>query len=182
MPLILHKQSGFTLIEVIATLAIILFGVLAAFSALTLATRAGNESVNRTVATHLAEEGLEIVRNIRDNNEINGLAFDAGLADGTYLVFYGSPGLTPSVIAAGATPPPLDVNPTTGLYGHDQARWPSSGFTGAPSKYTRTILIQHATDAGAGSTSYLRVTCVVSWPANGVEQVVLEAHLYDWRP
>lgn len=178
----MSRRSAFTIIEVLATLNILLFGILTAFTAITYGARAGSDGINRTMAAHLATEGLEIVRNIRDKNWIAGQPYDTSLSPGSYLVFYGSPALTPSLLAAGGSPYPLDINQTTGLYGYDSSRWIGSGFTGAPSRFTRVVTISEPTDSGAG-TDYLRVTSQVSWRASdGMRTVTLDTHLYDWRP
>ncbi|MDO8474213.1 MAG: prepilin-type N-terminal cleavage/methylation domain-containing protein [bacterium] len=60
--------KGFTLVEVLAAMFIMLMGVLGVFGLIT-RTVAFNSSVNsQLVASYLAQEGLEIVRNIRDAN------------------------------------------------------------------------------------------------------------------
>ena len=60
--------KGFTLIEVLAAMFIMLIGVLGVFSLIS-RTVTFNSSVNsQLVASYLAQEGLELVRNIRDTN------------------------------------------------------------------------------------------------------------------
>lgn len=61
-------QKGFTLIEVLAAMFIMVMGVLGVFGLIT-RTVTFNSSVNsQLVASYLTQEGLEIVRNMRDTN------------------------------------------------------------------------------------------------------------------
>ena len=61
-------NKGFTLVEVLAAMFIMVMGVLGVFGLIG-RTVAFNSSVNsQLVASYLAQEGLEIVRNIRDAN------------------------------------------------------------------------------------------------------------------
>src|SRR3989344_2658129 len=60
--------KGFTLIEVLAAMFIMVMGVLGVFGLIT-RTVTFNSSVNsQLVASYLAQEGLELVRNMRDAN------------------------------------------------------------------------------------------------------------------
>ena len=191
-----RSRSGFTLIELLAAIGILLFGMLSAYAAVTLSIRNGVDSINRTIATHLATEGLELIRNIRDTNKINGYAWNQELSTGacatvnttcTYLVDFNltAPSGRLCLIGGGSCPTviPLSFASSTGQYAYNG--WAS--FVGTTSPFTRTISVMHVTDSGAGvagfgpSTQYLRVTSVVSW-SGGTKQVVLETHLYDWRP
>ena len=66
------RPRGFTIIEVLATFGILVIGIVAAQIALTQGITAATRNVNEFIAAHLAEEGLELVRNIRDNNWASG--------------------------------------------------------------------------------------------------------------
>lgn len=73
-------QKGFTLIEVIAAMFVITVGVVGALIAIQQTMFYTQTSVSRLTATYLAQEGIEIVRNIRDGNwlELNPI-WDDGL-------------------------------------------------------------------------------------------------------
>lgn len=75
----MKKSRGFTLIELVISLSILgiaIFGIYGAFSNVSVLTTTVH---SRLVAAYLAQEGLEIVRNIRDNNWIWGYGWDQGL-------------------------------------------------------------------------------------------------------
>ncbi|OGY84440.1 MAG: hypothetical protein A3F54_00685 [Candidatus Kerfeldbacteria bacterium RIFCSPHIGHO2_12_FULL_48_17] len=83
------NQKGITLLETTIAVAIILTGVIAVITLLISTRRAGNISEQELVATNLAREGIEIVRQQRDSNW---LAISSGAGAG---VTEWDTGLTP---------------------------------------------------------------------------------------
>lgn len=73
----ISQTDGFSLIEVVLSAALFVIIVAAIFGAVYAGLESTRLSGSRARAVYLAEQGLEVVRNIRDND------FDA-LADGTY--------------------------------------------------------------------------------------------------
>jgi len=59
---------GFTLLEVIIATFILTIGAVGVFTLVTHTTRFSSTATNQLVASYLAQEGVEIVRNIRDTN------------------------------------------------------------------------------------------------------------------
>lgn len=157
--------KGFTLIEVLAAMFIMLMGTVGVFG-LIARTVAFNSSVNsQLVASYLAQEGLEIVRNMRDANF---LAIHKG-AGGQW-----NNGLTSCVAGCGADyndvvlgsfqETPLKLS--NGLYTYD---------AGTDTMFTRKITIDSAT------TDLLKVSVDVSWQDKGNTRRVLGAtELYNW--
>jgi prepilin-type N-terminal cleavage/methylation domain-containing protein len=72
-------KNGFTLIEMIVSVAIITIGVLGVFSVITNYSQKTQQQEERLIATYLCQEGIEIVRNIRDTNWVNGDNWSDGL-------------------------------------------------------------------------------------------------------
>ncbi len=62
------NKKGFTLIEFFVSLFIILVGVLGTFSVIQTVSRYSSMDSSKLQAVYLAEEGIEIIRNIRDTN------------------------------------------------------------------------------------------------------------------
>ena len=60
--------KGFTLLETIIAVAILATGIVASLTLVSKSIRSVSVSQNRLVASYLAQEGLELVRNARDNN------------------------------------------------------------------------------------------------------------------
>lgn len=62
------RQAGFSLLELIIAIFILTIGITAALQLIVSTIRNSMDTRNAVVASALAQEGLEIVRNIRDNN------------------------------------------------------------------------------------------------------------------
>ncbi len=67
-----NKNKGFTVIELLVTIFVILTGILTAFLAIQDPLTRSKYLKDRFVAYYLAKEGAELVRNQRDNNWIEG--------------------------------------------------------------------------------------------------------------
>jgi prepilin-type N-terminal cleavage/methylation domain-containing protein len=170
------KEKGFTMIELIVTLVVLSFGVIGLYNAFIPIIFLTYTISSRFTAAYLAQEGVEIVRNLRDNNFIrrNG--------DGTTLW---SDGLTNCTLGCQAdyktgTSAETLVNQlkpydptsflkinTDGLYGYDD---------GAPTLFTRKIIISQ--DAGDDT---LKVDVQVLWNYNGKPYTYETAgYIYNW--
>ena len=64
-------QKGFTLIEISIAISILAITVVGIFSAFFVVVILTSDSTDRLTGTYLAQEGIEIVRNIRDQNWLN---------------------------------------------------------------------------------------------------------------
>src|SRR3989344_2241928 len=73
-----HNDRGFTVFELIVTIAILSFGIIGINSFLEPAIILNANYPNRLIAAYLGQEGIEIVKNIRDNNVILGNNWSEG--------------------------------------------------------------------------------------------------------
>lgn len=64
----INSKNGFSLLEVIIAITILLVGVTSAFSLVTLNSNITRLSQNKLIAAMLVQEDIEVVRNRRDNN------------------------------------------------------------------------------------------------------------------
>lgn len=62
------KLKGFTLLEVVVAVTLLAIAIVGPMTLSAQSIRATREARLELIATHLAEEGVEIVHNIRDNN------------------------------------------------------------------------------------------------------------------
>jgi Tfp pilus assembly protein PilV len=76
-------NKSFTLIETIVAISILTVGILAVSSLISYFISVSSISRQRLIAAYLAQEGIEIVKNIRDTNFISGTAWDSGLTNCT---------------------------------------------------------------------------------------------------
>ncbi len=74
-------DNGFTLLETIIAVAILATAIVASLALISKSIQSVSISQNRLIASYLSHEGIEIVRNIRDNNWKNGRAWDEGWTD-----------------------------------------------------------------------------------------------------
>lgn len=78
------NKKAFTLVEVIVAFSVLILVILASTDLLVTVIRSNTANVNTLVAYGLAQEGLEVVRNIRDTDWLLGADFQ-GKVDGTCL-------------------------------------------------------------------------------------------------
>lgn len=71
MILIPSKLKGFTLLEAVVAVTLLAIAIVGPMTLSAQSIRATREARLELIATHLAEEGIEIVHNIRDNNSGN---------------------------------------------------------------------------------------------------------------
>lgn len=157
--LIKKRSAGFTLLEMIVAISILISGVLVVYasSAQLLAYTYSNQY--RLVASYLAQEGVEVVRNIRDENWINGEEdWREGLAIGSWQAQYNSNTLS---VYSGS---PLQLTPE-GFYNYG---------TGEETIFTRELTITHPSD------NSIKLMVEVSWPYDKGNPVQVETFLYNW--
>ncbi len=159
-------KKGFTLIEVIVVLYIMSLGLVGVLSLIIQNIQSQSYNKSNLIAYQLAQEGIELVRKVRDNNWRNALDYDSSLAAGDYYMDY-----TDSVPRLHNPVVPdelrmfLDVDD---FYIH------GAGATSTP--FSRKITIEALTDHS------IRVISNVSWGGHGRTYLYnLETVLYNWR-
>jgi len=160
----IKNKKGFTLVEVLVAL-FILFTVISATTALVnSALGTIQNSKAKFVASGLAQEGMEIVRNIRDSNWLKydqGVLWNQGLSDGDWEADYLSEGLA-SYFGTGRFLK-MDSN---GFYNYTN---------GTATKFNRKINIQNL------SANQIRVIVVISWQEKNKDYSLTTAEdLYNW--
>lgn len=84
----MFSQKGFTLLEVTIAILIISLSLLSVYGFFSYITFQTNLASSKLTAFYLSQEGLEIVRNIRDGNLLNNVSWSANLAPGQYEAGY----------------------------------------------------------------------------------------------
>lgn len=158
------SKNGFTLVEVIVSLGIISLVSVSAMSAVSLSLTSAAKIKNDLIAAGLAQEGLEIVRSIRDRDWHLGSSFGASLPNGSYLVDWSSQ----SLLSFSGTFLKKDSN---GLYGYG---------TGQDTIFKRKIIIENSAQNPATVEKAARVE--VSWQEkSGPKTIQAELRLFNWR-
>lgn len=154
-------KDGFTLIETIVAVGIIVIGLISALTLITNSLFYVSNIGDRLVAANLTAEGLEVVRNIRDNNWLQNQAWNNGLADGDYNIAYNSLSLNPFADIE------LLLDASNGLYNYS---------SGSLSGFKRKISISNL------SSYELRVISTVTWQRKGISYTnSAEKHLFNWK-
>lgn len=118
------KNRGFTIIESLIAIAILLVAVSGAGGAIQTGISSYIFSKDQIISFYLAQEGFEQVRNIRDENTLNGRNWLTGLSVGTsYYVDVIQNTFTPCT----GTCPFVRQDMVSGFYGHNNS-WPETVF------------------------------------------------------
>src|SRR3989338_11484443 len=158
------QNTGFTLIEVFIAIAVLAIGIGGTFALVRQTVSFATNTTQKLTATYLAQEGLEIARNIRDTNFLkihkgqggawtNGLSVCASGCEADY---------NDSVLVS-FTGSPLKLN--GGFYTYDSG--------------SNTIFVRKITVTEAGDI--LDVTSEVSFEERGRTHTVrASSKLYNW--
>jgi len=155
------KNSGFTLIETIVAISLLTVGAVGSFSLMQRVTSFASISSSQFVASYLAQEGIETIRNIRDTNYLKGQAWDAGIGAGAdFRLDYRS-----SVFPDATCGTYLQHNGNFYICSTDSA-----------GKFRRQITI------GKPAADKMVILVQVSWSERGIQhQVVAQTELRNWR-
>jgi len=82
------NSNGFTLIELLITISVISVGIAGVLIATQQSISVIDYANSRFTAALLAQEGVEIIKNIRDTNFLKGNSWNDGLSDGDHEVQY----------------------------------------------------------------------------------------------
>lgn len=162
-------KKGFTLLEVIVAVSLIVVGVIGVFGLLYIVLVSGQVSSSQLVAAYLAQEGIEIVRNIRDTNWLKNNPWDEGITAGDWEADY-------------------TTNNLTDTYDGDYLRIDINGFynysAGTSTKFKRRITIFGKTDLSFppdDTYDMFKVRVTVEWQERGrTHQISAQENLYNW--
>ena len=200
------EQLGQTLIETLVAIFILVIGLISALTLAIYSFQSTDLASKQIVATALARQGEEAVKNIRDSNWLNGTVSDCSgtmtagqfcyttwlgsgshaLANGTYLVRSSGGSSDPWSLVATSGTYVLNYNPATGIY--------DIGGVGSASIYSRKIVISQNTAAPfSAANPQVVIDATVWWtdrrcaPTTDPSilaascKVSLEMHLTNWR-
>lgn len=172
--------QGFTLVETMVAVAVLAIALVGPFAAVNNSLNASYVARDQLIASSLAQEGMEYVRSIRDDNYLNGRTWADGLSS------LGCYGTTPSqycsidptrgdihqasnamtAYSSRSSVPALYVS-ATGLYNQQSS--------GTVTRFTRTVQLQAVGD------HEINATLVVSWISSHQSySVTITDTLDDW--
>ncbi len=159
---------GFTLLETLVAVAVLLMALLGPFSIAQQALKNAYYARDQVTAFYLAQEGVEFVRAIRDQNYLSGAEWLTGIdACSGVPCIVDFPNFTYTVCPQGVCPP-VKVSQIGGLYNH---------VTGTDSPFTRSVILTPS----ASNPDQMVVSVTVSWRSSGVSRVfTIEERLFNW--
>lgn len=159
MKILKLQKSGFTLIETLVAISILILAVTGAFQAAQKGISLGTFSKNQVVAFYLAGEAIEQIKNIRDENSLKGNSWLQGIANPGDPCTLGTVCMVDAVNAptlASCNSSSFDACPflkqsPTGFYGYNSS-WTDTIFK-------RSIKIQSI----PSNTDEVSITVHISW-------------------
>jgi type II secretory pathway pseudopilin PulG len=82
----MKNNKGQILIEILVAVTIFAFLAVSIYGLISITRKTSRNSIQKMQAQNLVQEGIEMVRSIRDYNLHNPGAYDAGLGTGDYVV------------------------------------------------------------------------------------------------
>lgn len=167
----MSTEKGFTVIEVLAAMFFIIVGAGGALALIVQTTSVSEIAVSRLTASYLAQEGIEVVRNMRDTNFI-------GIHKGRGGDWKGGRGNSGRLLGCeqGCEVDYNDITPSPnqnrflmisdGLYQYD---------TGEPTPFVRKITIT------SPASNQLDVVSEITWSERGrTHTMTASTKFFDW--
>ena len=156
------RHRSFTLVELMVMAFVVIVGIVGISGIISRFFFYSGFATAKLVAAYLSQEGVEVVRNIRDSNWVAGRTWDEGLGAGDYEAAYNSSSLS-SWSGSGRF---LRLNNNFYNYASGQA-----------TKFKRRITIVR----NAGGFNEIQVTVTTSWQERGNNyQIRVTDIFYEW--
>ncbi len=180
------QQRGFSLVETLVAIALLAIALVGPFIAVRNALLASYAARDQLTASMLAQEGMEYVRMIRDNNYLAGRSWTDGFGATARDACFGASPSGVCVIDAtrgdfhsdssGMTEYPSANNaPALRLSQTNLYNQQGNSATNVVTKFKRTAVLQTI------SATEMRVTITVSWTSSGqAYTAVVTDVLRDW--
>lgn len=195
-------KAGQTLIETVVAIFLLTTGIIGGLGLAIFAIGASDVTLNQIIATNLAREGIEVVRNIRDTNWLTDALADCSAEIGTGQQCYknwdsGFPGVPGEVRFRAEFNPAANTwtlapagLPQFELYQGTDGSYVHSGT--AQTRFYRRIAIDVDTAAPFSSSNRRLLVRSISWwsgrncpetndPSSTVCKVVIEEYLTNWK-
>ncbi len=168
------RQKAFTLIEVLVAITILIVGIISGFVLVTRALYNVAVIKDRLTASFLAQEGIELTRQIRDSNFLRilneeSVEWKSGLAGGSYTIE--SKAGSEQSVSLVFYDEPIDIP----NFFYDDALKTYNYSTGEPTTFNREIKITTISD------DEIRVESIMRWKTRTIDfDLIVEDHLYNW--
>lgn len=162
---IFRQNQGVFLVELMIALSVTVVSILAMLGLLSRSLSLNRAISNDYIATYLAAEGIEIVKNIIDTNKLENAVWIEDLNEGSYEPDYTDDSLSSSNVFSGKK---LRFDDSSGIYQYT---------AGVETPFIRKVAVKFIQDAG-GEVYVVRVDSTVEW--SGIKGIKREIHLRDY--
>ncbi len=156
-------MKGFTLVETLVAISVLTISIVGPFYAIQQAANASFLARDQMIASSLAQDAVEYIRSVRDNNYLQEDAWLSGLSQC-------SPG--PCTVDTTQATPDIEtvIQP---LYLSSNNRY-NQQAAGTVSRFTRRVAIQELNAHEAV------ITVTVTWERHGTQTVTVSDVIQDW--
>lgn len=176
-----NKQSGFSLIETLVALSILLIAVVAPISLIGDSLHKIYFAKDQMIAINLAQEGIEIVRSARDTNKLRAEQWDTDITTGMYIVDAGN---IYSYAIAAYVLSCISCNEGVPLYfdvSQGQYRQMNDLTIAAPDYITQFSRVIKIEEVSAGKEN--KITSMVTWKTGGqMGTITVSENIFNWVP
>ena len=184
-----QNKNGFSLIEIIFSIGIITVGLVSILSLFNYNIKNGIRNKNKLVAVYLAEEQIEVVRQLRDSNwriDLPGITWETGIPSNDVEVvirikdtdndndYDFTEGWEVEKVAGGGNQWKKEVFTDSNLYFNPRVE---SETIGVKTKFKRWLEIKHCDTVD--SNDCLEITSNVSY--DGISDIQIKTCLYNWK-
>lgn len=163
------KKNSFTLLEAIFAISILTLTISGSFALISRLLSFSPQIQSKLIASYLAQEGIEIIRNIRDTNWVQDQNWLNNIQQtSSYYLDYHSQKF------------PDDPPCTSNYLFLDNTNFYNCRNQGSQTKFQRKITISQPPECSSGNC--ISVEVEVSWQEKGQTQSVkVIEYLYNWR-
>lgn len=173
-----QKEKGQAMVEAMVAMSVIVVGLLGVFTLSSNSISLNRVAADRYVAVNLANEGVELVKNLIDNNEWNAIpGFDNSTSQ--YEIDYNDLKVKPlGGEGSGARPIYFSKN-GSGYYAYDDGDLDLNVYVSTVQDLTRIITIENVN----GDSEHKKVVSTVSWKAKdgAMLSFSVEDHFYNLK-
>jgi len=184
----LNSEKGFTVLETLVAIAVLILSLTAAFSVAQQGLSLSISSRDEVTAYFLAQEAVEVIRNVRDENSLASQYWLAGIsAQGTDPCYFGNYCAVDSpnqnyMVSCGLSPQNCPVlkqdkqtgSSTFGMYGIN----PSATVGWTPTVFRRELLLKQI----PGTSDEIALTVTIYWTkGDNTRSFVVHENLFNWQ-
>jgi prepilin-type N-terminal cleavage/methylation domain-containing protein len=163
------SKKGFTLIETLVAISILLLSITAPLSIASQGLSSAYIARDEITAFYLAQEAMEFILSRRERNFLTNSSWLSGLPSTTGAPFTIDSFDRNMVLCGGGGCPAIEYNPTTGFYSHNDPG-------GNPSKFTRSVSVTELSNHEAA------VLVTISWSVGSLNRSFsVRENIFKWK-